>query len=67
MQTDTPASHAGCQPGDVITAVNGQSVKNPRDLAVDVAAVQPGDEAKLQVMHDGDSKTVIGEGRPDAE
>ena len=58
VQTDAPASHAGLQPGDVITAVNGQTVKNPRDLAVDVAAVQPGDEAKLQVMHDGDSKTV---------
>ena len=42
----------------MITAVNGQTVKNPRDLAVDVAAVQPGDEAKLQVLHNGDSKTV---------
>ncbi|MGC1412828.1 MAG: DegQ family serine endoprotease [Acetobacteraceae bacterium] len=58
VQSDAPASHAGLQPGDVITAVNGQTVKNPRDLAVDVASVQPGDEAKLQVMHDGDSKTV---------
>jgi serine protease Do len=58
VQNDTPASRAGIQPGDVITAVNGQAVKNPRDLAVDVAAVQPGDEAKLDVMHDGQSKTV---------
>ena len=58
VQNDTPASHAGLSPGDVITAVNGQSVKNPRDLAVDVASVQPGDEAKLQVLHNGDSKTV---------
>ncbi|HEY7578030.1 MAG TPA: DegQ family serine endoprotease [Acetobacteraceae bacterium] len=58
VQDDTPASKAGIQPGDVITAVNGQAVKNPRDLAVDIAAVQPGDEARLQVMHDGQSKTV---------
>jgi serine protease Do len=58
VQSDTPASKADLQPGDVITAVNGQTVKNPRDLAVDIAAVQPGDEAKLQVMHDGQSKTV---------
>ncbi len=58
MQTDTPASHAGLEPGDVITSVNGQTVKNPRDLAVDVAAVQPGDEAKLEVMHNGESKTI---------
>jgi serine protease Do len=58
VQNDTPASHAGLQPGDVITSVNGQTVKNPRDLAVDIAGVQPGDEAQLQVLHDGDSKTV---------
>ena len=59
VQNDTPASHAGLQPGDVITAVNGQTVKNPRDLAVDIAAVQPGDEAKLQVLHDGSSKSML--------
>ena len=58
VQPDAPAAHAGLEPGDVITAVNGQSVKNPRDLAVDVAAVQPGDEAKLQVLHDGEAKTM---------
>ncbi len=58
VQSDTPASHAGLVPGDVITAVNGKQVKDPRDLAVDVAAVQPGDEAKLDVLHDGQSKTV---------
>jgi serine protease Do len=58
VQSDTPASKAGLQPGDVITAVNGETVKNPRDLAVDIAAIQPGDEARLQVLHDGQSKTV---------
>ena len=46
------------QPGDVITSVNGLTVKNPRDLAVNIAAVKPGDEAKLQVLHDGDTKSV---------
>jgi serine protease Do len=58
VQNDTPASKADLQPGDVITSVNGQTVKNPRDLAVDVAAIQPGDEAKLQVLHNGQSKAV---------
>jgi len=58
VQSDTPAEHAGLQPGDVITSVNGQSVKNPRDLAVDIAAVKPGDEAQLQVLHDGDIKPI---------
>jgi serine protease Do len=58
VQSDAPAARAGLEPGDVITAVNGQAVKNPRDLAVNIAAVKPGDEAKLQVLHDGDSKPV---------
>jgi serine protease Do len=58
VQSDTPASRAGLEPGDVITAVNDQTVKNPRDLAVDVAAVKPGDEARLEVLRSGEKKTV---------
>ncbi len=58
VKSDTPAEHAGLKPGDVITSVNGQAVKNPRDLAVDIAAVKPGDDAQLQVLHDGNSKSV---------
>ncbi len=58
VQNDTPASKADIQPGDVITSVNGKAVKNPRDLAINIAAVQPGEDAKLQVLRDGQSKTV---------
>jgi serine protease Do len=58
VQSDSPASHAGLVPGDVITGVNGKQVKDPRDLAVNVAAVQPGDEAKLDVLHNGQSNSV---------
>jgi serine protease Do len=58
VQSDAPAARAGLEPGDVITSVNGLSVKNPRDLAVNIAAVKPGDEAKLQVLHNGDIKAV---------
>jgi len=58
VQSDAPAAHAGLEPGDVITSVNGRSVKNPRDLALNIAAVKPGDEAKLQVLHNGDTKSV---------
>jgi serine protease Do len=58
IQPDSPASRAGIEPGDLITGVNDQTVKNPRDLAVDIAAVQPGDEAKLQILHNGESRTL---------
>jgi serine protease Do len=58
VQSEAPAARAGLEPGDVITSVNGQAVKNPRDLAVNIAAVKPGDDAKLQVLHDGENRSV---------
>jgi serine protease Do len=53
-----PAAKAGVQPGDVILSVNGEKVGTPRDLAVDVAAVKPGDNAKLDLLRNGDQQTV---------
>jgi serine protease Do len=58
VKSDAPAAHAGLEPGDVVTSVNGRSIKNPRDLALNIASVKPGDEAKLQVLRDGDSKSI---------
>jgi serine protease Do len=46
------------QPGDVIQAVNGTKIANPRDLALNVANIQPGQEAHLTVLRDGQSKDV---------
>ncbi len=53
-----PAAMAGIHPGDVITAVNGTSVKDPRQLAQDVAAIAPGTSVKLDVLSNGKSKTI---------
>ena len=55
---DSPAAQPGLQPGDVIESVNGKKITNPRELAVNVAAIQPGDEAHLTVLHDGQTKDV---------
>jgi serine protease Do len=57
VQPSTPASTAGLQPGDVIRSVNGTKIENPRDLAVQVAAVAPGDDAKLDVVRNGETRT----------
>jgi serine protease Do len=58
IQPDSPAARSGLQPGDVITSVNGTKIDGPRELAVNVANVQPGDEAHLTVLRDGQSKDI---------
>jgi len=58
VEPNTPASRGDLQPGDVIRSVNGDQVKNPRDLAVDIAAIPPGDAAHLGVLRDGHEQTV---------
>ena len=58
VQSDSPAAAAGLEPGDVIQAVNGTKVATPKDLAVNVANIQPGEQAHLTVLHDGQSKDI---------
>ncbi len=58
VEPNTPADHGGLQPGDVIRSVNGEQVKNPRDLAVDIAGIQPGYTAHLDVLRDGHEQTM---------
>jgi serine protease Do len=58
VEPDSPAAKAGIQPGDVIRAVNGSKIGTPRDLALKVAAVKPGDKAHLDIVRDGTAKTL---------
>jgi len=54
--SDGPAQSAGLQPGDVIESVNGQAIRNPRELALDVASLKPGSDAHLSVLRGGQAK-----------
>jgi len=58
VNPDSPASKAGLQPGDVITAVNGDKVEDSHQLALKIAAIKPGDTAKLEVVRDGKPQTL---------
>lgn len=57
-QANGPAAKAGIEAGDVIVSVNGQAVKDARDLAKKIGALAPKATVKLGVMHKGAEKTV---------
>jgi serine protease Do len=57
-QANGPAAKAGIESGDVITAVNGDSVKDARELARTIGALAPGNAVKLNVLHKGQDKVV---------
>lgn len=57
-QDDSPAREAGMKSGDVVTAVNGELVESPRDLARKIARINPGEEADITVWRDGDSRAL---------
>lgn len=57
-QTGSPGEKAGIKNGDVVTALNGEPVKDPRDLARRVAALRPGSTAEVTLWRSGKSETV---------
>jgi serine protease Do len=57
-QANGPAAKAGIESGDVITAVNGEAVKDARELARTIGGLAPGNAVKLNVLHKGQDKVV---------
>ncbi|MGA3005247.1 MAG: DegQ family serine endoprotease [Acetobacteraceae bacterium] len=58
VMDDSPAQKAELKQGDVVTAFNGEAIKGPRDLAIDVANAANGSAAKLTIWRDGHESTV---------
>jgi serine protease Do len=58
VEPDGPAAKAGVQPGDVVRGVNGKPIATPRDLAAAIANIHPGDQASLDLLRDGDKRTI---------
>jgi serine protease Do len=57
-QANGPAAKAGIESGDVITSVNGEAVKDPRELARTIGSLAPGADVKLNVLHQGKDEAV---------
>ncbi|HEV1999949.1 MAG TPA: Do family serine endopeptidase [Xanthobacteraceae bacterium] len=57
VQGDTPAAKAGIKAGDVVISVDGQAIKDARELSRRIAGFQPGATVKLNVLRDGKERT----------
>jgi putative serine protease PepD len=53
-----PAEGVGLSAGDVIVAIDGQRVDEPEDVSDAVSDHRPGDEIEIEVIQDGDRRTV---------
>jgi serine protease Do len=53
-----PAEKAGLKRGDTIVAVDGQTIREPKELSRRVATIEPGKSVSLTVLRDGKERTV---------
>jgi len=58
VEESSPAGSAGVKTGDVVLGVNGKPVKDARELSRDIAGMQPGAKADLQVWRGGKARGV---------
>ncbi|TSA04211.1 MAG: Do family serine endopeptidase [Nitrospiraceae bacterium] len=64
-----PAARAGLKPGDIIAKVDGRRVETPAGLSRAVAGLTPGTKIELDVIRNGERRTVtvdLGERKEDA-
>jgi serine protease Do len=57
-QAGGPAAKAGLKSGDVITSVDSVEVKNPHDLARQIAGIEPHKAVALSIIRDGKEQMV---------
>ena len=50
---DDPADKAGIKVGDIITEINGKTIKDTHDLLLTTAALHVGDKATIKALRDG--------------
>jgi serine protease Do len=58
VERNSPASRAGLRPGDVVTTLNGERVDSTRALIRGVAAITPGQTARLSLLREGRSQDI---------
>lgn len=58
VQTNSPAANAGLQAGDIVTAVDGDTVDVERTLRDRLLAYEPGDVVTLDVLREGETMRI---------
>lgn len=64
VQSGGPAEKAGLKPGDIITSIDGRSIKDGDDLVNEIASRRPGSTVRLGYLRDGksnDTTVTIGD------
>jgi serine protease Do len=64
VQPGGPADKAGMKPGDIITTIDGRSIKDGDDLVNDIASRRPGSSVRLGFLRDGkpaDATVTVGD------
>lgn len=57
-QADSPADKAGLESGDVIVKIDGKPIRDSRHLKLLVASVNPGKTVPIEVLRNGELKTL---------
>ena len=55
---ESSAAEAGLKPGDIVTALNSESVKAAGTFAASVSKLREGDKIRVDVNRDGESKSI---------
>lgn len=58
VMDDSAAKEAGIEAGDIITKINGKTVKEFADLRAQIATMGAGSKLKLTIIRDGDEKVL---------
>ncbi|WP_353981811.1 Do family serine endopeptidase [Salinicola endophyticus] len=53
-----PGAKAGLEPGDILLAVRGKPILDPRETMVDIAEITPGTQLPITILRNGEKREV---------